>query len=99
MAFSFIRCRTVGQNVPFCGCGIFVGFVCWVVVDVVWLFCVAPLSIARASRAFVLISSSRSLLVQNHISSGVVFRMYLVPFSISCGVRALSMRAAASPMR
>jgi len=60
---------------------------------------VAPLSIARASSARVLISSSRSLLVQNHISSGVVFRMYRVPFSISCGVWALSMMAAARPVR
>jgi len=74
MAFSFIRCRTVGQNVPFCGGSIFVAFVCWVVVRM-WLFCAAPLRTARASRAFVFISSSRSLLVQNHISSGVVFRM------------------------
>jgi len=63
------------------------------------LFCAAPLSMARASRALTLISSSRSLLVQNHISSGVVFSMYRVPFSISCWVWALFMRAAARPTR
>ena len=43
------------------------------VVGVVWLFCVVPLRTDRASMAFVLISSSRSLLIQNHISSGVAF--------------------------
>ena len=94
----------MGQNVPFVGCWIFgaswvVICICGLVGSVALLFCVAPLSTARASRAFVLISSSRSLLVQNHISSGVVFRMYRVPFSISCGVWALSMRAAARPVR
>jgi len=93
-----MRCRTIGQNVSFRGCSIFMGLVS-MVMGSVWLFCVAPLSTASASRALVLISSSRSLLVQNHISSGVVFRMYRVPFSISCGVWALSMMAAARPIR
>lgn len=59
----------------------------------------APLNIARASRARVLISSSRSLLVQNHISSGVAFSVYFMVFSICWGVSALSMRAAARPIR
>ena len=104
IAFSFMRCRTAGQNVPFAGCSIFdagCGVFCvgCLASGVVLLFCVAPLSSARASRAFTLISSSRSLLVQNHISSDVVFRMYRVPFSISCGVWALSMMAAARPVR
>jgi len=92
-----MRWRTMGQNVPFCGCSIF-GLICLVDGGVTWLFCVAPLSMARASRAFTLISSSRSLLVQNHISSGVAFSMYLVPFSISVGVCALLISAAASPI-
>ena len=73
IAFSFMRWRTMGQNVPFCGC-IGFGGVCFVV-GVVWLVFVAPLRTARASRALVFISSSRSLLVQNHISSGVAFSM------------------------
>lgn len=80
---------------PFLGCGIFGavfmvgGFV------LIW---VLPLSTASASSAFVLISSSRSLLVQNHISSGVAFSMYFVPFWISLGVCALFIRAVASPI-
>lgn len=62
------------------------------------LICVLPLSTASASSAFVLISSSRSLLVQNHISSGVAFSMYFVPLWISLGVCALFIRAVASPI-
>ena len=58
----------------------------------------APLSVAKASRARVLISSSRSLLVQNHISSGVAFSVYFVVFSICLGVSALSISAAAKPI-
>jgi len=79
-AFSFMRWRTIGQNVPFLGSGIF----CAVFpAGGVVLICVLPLSIASASIAFVFISSSRSLLVQNQISSGVAFSMYFVPFWIS----------------
>ena len=37
--------------------------------------CIEPLRMAGASRAFKFISSSRSLLVQNHISSGMAFSM------------------------
>ena len=62
------------------------------------LICVLPLSTASASSAFVFISSSRSLLVQNHISSGVAFSMYFVPFWISRGVCALLIRAVAKPI-
>lgn len=68
-------------------------------VEGVALICVLPLSTASASSAFVFISSSRSLLVQNHISSGVVFSMYFVPFWISCVVFALLIRAVARPIR
>ena len=90
-----MRWRTIGQNVPFFGSGIFdVIFLG----DGVALICVLPLSTASASIAFVFISSSRSLLVQNHISSGVAFSMYFVPFWISCGVCALFMRAVARPI-
>ena len=60
--------------------------------------CVLPLSTARASRALVFISSSKSLLVQNHISSGVAFSMYLTPFWISWVVFALFIRATARPI-
>ena len=84
IAFSFICCLTFGQNVPFVGCGIFVF--------------VTPLSTARASSALVFISSSRSLLVQNHISSGVAFSMYCTPFWISWVVFALFIRATARPI-
>ena len=89
-----MRWRTIGQNVPF-GFGIF-GFV--FVAVVAGLICVLPLSIARASKALVFISSSRSLLVQNHISSGVAFSMYLTPFWISWVVFALFIRATARPI-
>ena len=87
-----MRWRTIGQNVPF-GFGIF-GFV---VVGASFV-CVLPLSTARASRALVPISSSRSLLVQNHISSGVAFSMYCIPFWISWVVFALFIRATARPI-
>ena len=86
----------MGQNVPFLGSG---------VLDVVFvgggeaLICVLPLSTANASSALVLISSSRSLLVQNQISSGVAVSMYLVPFWISSDVCASFIRATASPIR
>lgn len=80
-------------HVPFLGSEIFcvVGYLSV-------LICVLPLKIASASSAFVFISSSRSLLVQNHISSGVALSMYFVPFSISWSVCALFMRAAARPI-
>jgi len=90
-----MRWRTIGQNVPFLGCGIF-GAV--FMVGGAALICVLPLSTASASSAFVFISSSRSLLVQNHISSGVAFSMYFVPFWISCVVFALFIRAVARPI-
>jgi len=83
-----MRCRTIGQNVPFRCC-----------VDSSFCVFVAPLNIARASMAFSPISSSRSLLVQNQISSGMAFCMYRVYFWISSVVWALFIRAAARPMR
>lgn len=90
-----MRWRTNGQNVPFLGCGILgAGFT----VGGVALICVLPLRTASASSALMFISSSRSLLVQNQISSGVAFSMYFVPFCISCGVWALSISAVARPI-
>lgn len=94
-----MRWRTRGQKEPF---GLLFGdsFVVRIGVSLassfskngcfVWLLNVSrfmlPLMTASASRAFVFISSSSSLLVQNHISSGVAFSMYRVPFWISVGV-------------
>jgi len=57
-----------------------------------------PLITPKACSALSLRSSSSHLLVQNHISSGVAFSMYLVPFSISVEFCALLMSAAASPI-
>lgn len=57
-----------------------------------------PLITARACNALSFRSSSSHLLVQNQISSGVAFSMYLVPFSISVEVWALLSSAAASPI-
>lgn len=66
-----MRSRTIGQNVPFF-CGIACGLVS--VGKGVFAFrCAAPLRISMASRALEFISSLRSLLVQNHISSGMAF--------------------------
>jgi len=111
VAFSCMRWRTRGQKEPFV---LLFGesfVVCLGVCSassltracgLVWLLRVSrfmlPLMTASASSAFVFISSSRSLLVQNHISSGVAFSMYRVPFWISVCVCALFMRAAASPI-
>ncbi len=91
-----MRWRTMGQNVPFLGSGIRRSVF---LVDGVELNVVLPLSTASASNAFVLISSSRSLLVQNHTSSGVALSMYFVPFWISWGVCAVLIRAVARPIR